>query len=525
MKNHVVKGILAILLSSVLLLSGCGSSVDKDAILRQLNEAKNELQDNNKEESSSLNEASRDSSSKEDTDVNSNGVKPADTDNEQTSKETAESSQEESVVKPDNGSAQTNMQVAGEQLFSYVKEVLVPQEGMASLEAFTATCEDKESGYESNGALGLLSADIHDYDGDGQMELVTFSVEFEDDANTQLGMLMNYSHRSLVVRARLYGTQNGQVQLLDEAITAQLTKESFGQMACGVRKSSGVYYIYGKSYNEDTTTYGPTPISIYHVEGKKFVYDRIAGRIGWGQSSSPEDANEQLGTRNWDYKDTALADTLDKSLSYRSNQAIPENLGNDFSESMGPSLKCLVYVAYPNSQTSACRNYDFSNLGEILETGYAAYMQAHPFVQEESDVHVVERMEEEDLNAVNLADQIANEIQAGSGVTLTKGNTSETNGIRVIFYTAPGGESMSIQVIMETNKLRTISISTPHYDITDDWIALKDATLNCSLLGLNKGALEGIYGACTNCTDQDAGNGAVVYIGQAVCCVFNLSFE
>ncbi len=523
MKRCIMTGLMAVLMSLVLLLSGCGSSVDKDAILRQLNEAKNELQEDNKGNGSSLNETSKDDSSKGNKGETSEDMTKDGESEEETSEETAE----ESVDKPDNTNGSSSMQMAGdgEQLYRYVKEVLIPSQGLATLEPFRATCEDKENGYIENQGIGLLSADIHDLNSDGKKELVTFSVEFEDDANTQLGMLMNYAERSLVVKARLYGFKDGQIQFLDEVIMSQLTCWSFGQMYFGVRKSSGVYYIYGRSYNEDTTTYGPTPVSIYHVEGNAFVYDRIAGRIGWGQGSSPDDANAQLGTRNWDYQETALADTLGTSPSYRTAKEIPDTLETTFIDTVGPSLRGIVYVAYPDGAVSNCQNYDLSNLREIAETGYDAYFMSHPFPQEESDVHVVEKMDEDDLNATNTADAIVAEVQQKSGVTLTRLNNTEANGMRTISYEAPGKETYIIRIDLSSGKILGIFIQTKEYDITEDWIALKDATLNCSLLGLDKGALEGIYGACTNCSDQDAGNGARINIGQAVCCSFSLYFD
>lgn len=521
MKQRWIYQLLAAFLCVMLLLSGC-SEKDKEILKDLANQAQNTLSSRDKEESAENSDEEEDEEGKEDKEEKKEKEKEdkPERDEEQDQETGKEETEKESSMNAERYADE-------ERLYRFLQDELIPEYSLASLEAFSVPCMDKESTYYAEDASGILSADVHDFNKDGHKEMVTFSLEFEDEPNTPLGLLMNYSRRSLVVRIRLYLLMGGEVVQKDEAILGQITQESFGFMAGGVRKSEGTYYIYGCSQNDDNTTYGPTPGLVYHVEGDHFVFDHINGRLGWGQSESVENPDSIVGAIGTDFAKTTVEDVMvlvRKNL--KTYDTIPSDMPSAQTEAIGESLRFILCLTYGmgNPSTSISQAFDTSDLHQILEKGYAGFMAEQPGRQEETDVHVEERMDEEARELSVVAEKLAMEIAQNAGVALTLASNESVNGRFQARYTAPGGEMVYISLYENTGALAGVTIYTPHYDMTEDWIYLKDGTLNAPSLGLNRGSMEAAYGNCNNFYLEDDGTGARVVIGQAVCCTFSVTY-
>lgn len=145
-------------------------------------------------------------------------------------------------------SGEAKVGLATEDYYAYLQQTVIPDEGLADVGDFP----DDESNQ-----IGLVSAWIHDVDGDGQDEMITAISEH---------------HKTTDFRITLYGTEHGKVVQLDVLEAEQSgDAEHYGDSSdeVFVKEHEGKCYLVirswgaGQSYSSSATT-----LSIYSLEEK-----------------------------------------------------------------------------------------------------------------------------------------------------------------------------------------------------------------------------------------------------------------
>ena len=430
----------------------------------------------------------------------------------------------EATASPTPDASAEPQKADGEAFYTYLRETVIPEEGLASLEKLTLDTDGKEDGLAQQGGLGLLSADVRDYDGDGEEDMVTLSLVERPMGETSLGALMYEAETNcLAMEMRLYTCDaEGAVALSDTvAAVAVLEHYSWGPMLAGVQESDGVPYLYGFCAMVDPTTYGAAPFVVYHVEDGKFVFDMIGGRIGWGQGTYTEDANAVLGTRGMRLIDTPLNDV------YNVTQKLQVD-GPDAEESNGETLRALdgslmAYVGmygldYPETATSQAQ--DATQLREILERGLETIRAERTPAPSPTPALESEYAEIEAAIAT-----LIEEVESASGIPLELVNEEIADGTYTVRYEAAERSSATIAYDTESGAITSFGVYANGGEVTEEWIALKDAALAAPSLGLDADAVAPFLGDCGfQNPGVEAGGGANLIVGNAGTCTMLLQW-
>ncbi|MDO5401400.1 MAG: hypothetical protein Q4F17_10570 [Eubacteriales bacterium] len=386
---------------------------------------------------------------------------------------------------PPSTAPETETAPAPADFLGYIRDVLVPREGLASTDAHTFHLSSDGSLPEAMGQaqLGLLSACVRDFDADGAQELVTFSLASGDGLDTYLGEIYYTDPLPcLLLEMKLYtADENGQISLSDSVpAVAHLENRSWGPMLVRLDNLDGVLYIISRAAMEDMTTYGPRPVTIFHIEQGKFVFD-YAGKVSWGQSTMKEDPNELLGTRNFylpkpdssthfergsELPDPELSlDTLDASL-----------------EAGAPWLVCGFLLETHNSAETSmdmtCKAGDATALRQALETGILP-------TSEIPDGHLAEDPVPE-AAALDYAAALSDQVEALSGIRMEVVDADTSDEQDTVNFTAPDGTTCRLVLSSQSHELLSLRLTSTTWTPDSEWIALKDAILSCESLGLSE---------------------------------------
>lgn len=429
--------------------------------------------------------------------------------------------------------AETEAVVSEEQAFyDYLESTVIPEEGLASLEACTVENGSKGTGLSEDGALGLLSAYVRDFDGDGQKEMLTLFLDTVPMGDTSLGKFSLYSdageEEAVVLKLCLYTNGSDGVSLSDTVNgLAIMEKISWGPMIAGLQTVEGIPYIYGYSSMTDEMTYGPAPFMVYHVENGKFVYDLIDGSIGWGQGSESGDVNAVVGAAGMSIVKTSLNDI------FNAVRALSGNFEEDSARMDGIGGIVMGYVSISNSQsgTVTCQAQDYTYLREALENSYetvadklTAEAEAADKAAGEAAQAALEAVEADSPQA--KAEAIIEEISGTMGVSMELTNENEENGFYSARYQLPEYSELYMQFSSETGQLLTLAAYADGGTVTEEWLNLKDTVLKSASANLNQDAVAQLFGDCGfgYGSGLDVGDGIRVIVGNAGTCTMMIQW-
>ena len=112
-------------------------------------------------------------------------------------------------------------------------------------------------------------------------------------------------------------------------------------------------------------------------------------------------------------------------------------------------------------------------------------------------------------------------VTASTGIELELISEHVNEQTHMVQYAAPEGSILSLCYVLETGKPSSIGVYAKGGDVTQEWIALKDAVLDAECLGFDPDKVEKFH---ENCgfrfgAPEDAGaDGATVLVGNAVAC-------
>lgn len=398
--------------------------------------------------------------------------------------------------------------------YDYLRDTLLPELGAATLEEKTLPLPSADSNHwETNAGTvaGVLSADVRDYDGDGVRDMLVILLTECPMGETALGRLMyGEADPCLAAEMRLYTCTGGAVALSDtvRAVT-EMEGASWGPMLVSLLEIDGVPYIRGTSSMEDQTTYGAAPTALYHVENGKFVFDWMGGRIGWGQSSYKGDVNADAGaqgnklTVEQEQCFTGSLNALFQSETDGGTAYLAEGFSMLSAVTMNLNRNAIVY-----------RAKDYTQLSEILERGEET-------VKAERTPAPTPTPAPEYSGAEAEIAAVLEAVTASTGIELELISEHVNEQTHMVQYAAPEGSILSLCYVLETGKPSSIGVYAKGGDVTQEWIALKDAVLDAECLGFDPDKVEKFHGDCgfRFGSPEDAGaDGATVLVGNAVAC-------
>lgn len=372
--------------------------------------------------------------------------------------------------------------------YDYVANAIIPEIGLSDVDsslimAFGSGNFHQQSDFQPK--LGLLSADVRDYNGDGVLDLVTYSLSDMPSASTSTGVVMaerwnGYADNFLSVTARFYTFENGVVTFKNQVDSiTEMSGDSIGTLIYGVYDDEGSVFIYGSCNTETPETYGPRKTNIYHVEGDSFVFDATQGFYGFGQASVDGDPNVIAGTAGVDFAPTAMGTALTH---------VNVNVFEDSSVDCNGSVLGGVKVGYYESMNDVeIKLYDLSLLRNVLNSGIGELAARAPMPVFEAPTNIVPEAE---------ANALVDRVTASTGVAFNfDGVTLIDGGGSLLTYSSASNVSLKIRYSAD-GKLQIIDSTYKSTSPCEDWYTVKDAVFTDAQLAIDPSLYSTFLGHC-----------------------------
>ncbi len=370
-----------------------------------------------------------------------------------------------------------------ELFYQYLSDTVIPEMGLSNLNSVSVDTEGFEKEYPAKlgdeGFLGLVSASIRDFDGDGSDEMVTFSLVNSQIFHTWLREYIRDDMWLLSVvglQLDLYALEDGQVVHKDtDANLTWIDGLSWGPMAAGLEQYEDKIYIWGKAHSENTSTYGNAPFCISHVENGVFVRDYVDG-MTWGQEDLSEELSE-VATSHMIIRNTPLIDVANAVDRY-------PNSADKWTETFGERLVMNLWLEgdWDNWGLLHADVEDFTNLRYILEhKDYnIAPLPIEPLPQVGSEGGLADKAkafaETQFNNEISSINNWESEGTFHSEITLFSGNVLRLR------YDMVSGEFT--QIILNADDM-------------ESWYQEKDLLLQHPDLNLNADSISPMLGKCS----------------------------
>lgn len=374
-----------------------------------------------------------------------------------------------------------------ELFYAHLQNAVIPQVGLACLSRVSVDTDsfDKEHVplLKEKGFLGLASASVRDFDGDGTEEMVTFTLQGTDIFNTWTREHIRedmWLTTTVNIQLDLYVIEDGQVVHKDtEECLTYIDGFSWGPMAAGLEMYEGVIYIWGKAHTENPATYGISPFAIYHVENNQFVRDYADG-LEWGQASLEQEFME-VWTSGMRINNTPLMDV------HASVEYIPTGISK-WPDTFGARLQLNVWLEsdWDNWGTLHAEATDYTGLRQILENGVDSFET--PKLPDNSDWSTDSTADLQKA-ALDFARMIS--------TALIDGGSTEREGIFQANYILDDSSELRLKYDAQTGKLIQIMLLSDGTPVSEYWYQYKDQILKHPDLALDADAIAPMLGECS----------------------------
>lgn len=365
----------------------------------------------------------------------------------------------------------------------------------------------------NNALLGVISAVVEDFDGDGVLEMLTIRATvldglysiFSDALYTEADFSTeDVNRRVFHLYAELYDYRDGEICLDNfhsPGPVAELSLNGWGYMAAGLEKLDDGYYLYTSVYSEDLSTYGPSYGMVTGVSGQRPDY--ISAVPAYGLSEA--EANLLFRREEiYDYSDTTIHDRF---LAIGTAEHATDNLDRDadvFAEALGGGLLCFFNVAHPDwgGKTLIHTTTDYTGLRHYLKNDAADW---EPLELPRGGKREVSEGPEAIL-------EFAGEIGAAAGVELRPREPAEDNGVWRQSFGAQDCE-LTVGWSVSENRLVSAGVSSSQETPTEEWYAIKDAILEHPVFGWSGGEADFLKGGVKNWAEYING----VTVGDYTC--------
>gem|GEM_PF-3337563 len=403
---------------------------------------------------------------------------------------------------------------------------------------------------------GILSAVIRDFNGDQVNDMLVLMVAEGDISDTPLSDIYRGS-RATRLEARLYTMQYNQrpdgytapevstegilersereryrlmarifrdwARIYGESWTtrdrfnvyeayvldaAEMEADSEGVLLCGICTLDGVPHLYSYETMSDLTAYGPSLFRSWRVEDTAFVPDGAMGTLGWGQKVYASDLDAFFGADDPQIEDTPLETVYGLAAKAASQE---RSIQEKAMEQLAGSVLCRIAFRIGEKAGIDYRMHydadDHSRIREGLSEGRSLMGEEPVFVTETSP-------------SQDPAEQILNQLQSVSGLSLSLSSDRAENGSYQAFYETAKGSRINL-CLDDQSRVTVLAVYSPTSEEKGEWMRLKDAALQADALGLSPGLVSAFSGACgfglSSSTEE--GDLSTVQIDQ---CIFML---
>ncbi len=346
-----------------------------------------------------------------------------------------------------------------------------------------------------NSLIGVMSAVVEDFDGDGVLEMLVISSSEIDsvyslfaDALYSEADFSTYdeNRRSFHLYAALYDWKDGEIfydNIHSPGAFIDMPLSGWGYMAVGLEKlGEGDYYLYATTRSEDLSTYGPSYGVVTSVPGQ--LIDYVSGVSAYGLSET--EANKLIHRDVvYDFSDTTIHDrfeALGRAASLTDSLAPDEEV---FRAELGGGLICMFNVSHPEwgGDKLIHKITDWTNLRHYLENDAADWTPLE--LPEGGNREVPEGPE-------GMA-AFAEAVSAASGVELRAGEAAEKDGVWSQSFEAQE-DTLSLSWSASDNRLTYAGLYSSGETPTQEWYTLKDALLDNPAFGWDNGEADFLKG-------------------------------
>lgn len=404
-----------------------------------------------------------------------------------------------------------------ELFYAHLQSVVIPEIGLADLSRVSVDTDSFDDEHvpllEVEGFLGLASASVRDFDGDGTEEMVTFTLQGTDIFNTWTREYIRedmWLTSTVNIQLDLYVIEDGQVahKATEECLT-YIDGYSWGPMAAGLEMYDGIIYIWGKAHTENPSTYGISPFAIYHVENNEFIRDYADG-LDWGQISLEQEFME-VWTSGMKINNTPLIDV------HASVDRIPGS-ASKWPDTFGDRLQLNVWLEsdWSNWGILNAEAADYTGLRQILENGVDSFEA--PELPDNSDWSASTQ-----TNLEEAAHAFAQQVS----LSLIDAGSWEDEGVFQATYTLADSSELRLKYNTETGKLIQIMLLSDGSQVSEYWYTYKDLILQHPDLAFDANEIAPMLGECSFmdfASGVEIGN-AYILIGQVVSATLNITFN
>ncbi|MCD8321844.1 MAG: hypothetical protein LUC89_03055 [Oscillospiraceae bacterium] len=361
------------------------------------------------------------------------------------------------------------------------------------------------------GETGIIGAEIHDYDGDGSLEMIvlylancmrldTYFAPWLYDTETGVDIDDEVYERAFIIHVLYYDSKDGEISQSSFDQYMVLPTDGWGNISIGLEKVGDDYYLFGHMYSENQATYGPTYTLVAKLGGHDTFTYEYATVPYWNRSQT--EMNELLSIAEpLQIQTLSLYDVLESS---------DTSSAEAFYDSVGERALCYFDIEYTDwdgydvTETVT----DYTNLRHYLETGGQDWEEREPPEGYEREVS--------DASADMIA--FVEEIDAAAGTTFAADGVNILDDTDGIYYTSFDSDTLTLTLYWDSEAGRPtdIRISEQENSIgTGVWYAAKDAMLQSEVFGFTAEEIAPLLGQ-VGWTDYTMG----VSVGDYTCMIY-----
>ncbi|MCD7750117.1 MAG: hypothetical protein LUH42_08730 [Oscillospiraceae bacterium] len=398
--------------------------------------------------------------------------------------------------------------------YDYMQSVILAEYDLVTTDPVEITLDGGKNFEEplwTQGETGIIGAEIHDYDGDGSLEMAafylanymrldTYFASWLYDTETGVDIDDELYERAFVIHVLYYDAKDGEISRSSYDQYMILPTDGWGNISIGLEKVGDDYYLFGHMYSENQATYGPTYTLVAQLGGRgTFTYE-YATVPYWNRTQT--EMNELLGiVEPLQIQTLSLYDVL---------ESCDTSGAEAFYDSVEERALCYFDIEYTDwdgydvSETVT----DYTNLRHYLETGG----------QDWTERALPEGYEREVSDA--SADMIAfvEEIDAAAGTTFAADGVNILDDTDGIYYATFDSDTLTLTLYWDSEAGRPtdIRISEQENSIgTGVWYAAKDAMLQSEVFGFTAEEIAPLLGQ-VGWTDYTMG----VSVGDYTCMIY-----
>jgi len=326
----------------------------------------------------------------------------------------------------------------------------------------------------NKGGLGLLSAMIEDFDGDGCLEMLAITAEHMNMLDTIWRKARDdnqpYDTDDSVLAIRGYLFDYGEEGIYRRSLAdlCFIQNHHFGYIFTGIEKIEDRYYVFSRSSSENLSTYGVCPYTVCElgVNGLYMVHcsPLSLGNFTTGNTLQMLNIDEPMDVTHSSLHDLPLSEsacgTADNARS-----------------SLGQRLLCFVEIDYTQwgGDTVDYTVTDYTQLRTYLPDNGQQWQKI--------DLPLGKFYEKPQTNA--FLEALTVEIAADAGITYSYQKYMELDGVPTMNCGTEKGYNLILQCDPQTQQILTISMDTVN-NPDSQWNDIKATILKLDELGLTQ---------------------------------------